>query len=238
MGIKLRKEGSQDNGPLRYYELEEVRRAGSRRQWAAIGVLALTTLGSLGIALAAIVKPAPVIVFDSKGRPIVFEETYRPALEPSKIRVEAFTEEFLGRYIGIDSTRLEDDFRQGLNMMYPQLREIVQKEGAEVARREKYRGGNVRSRFEGMEIRMQDFDPKNTSENIYLYAWAKQTFEPVLGNVDEEVSRWIFAKMILGREPVSRTIKWGLLVRYFEYYSFDTGEELELQRLKLMKGDG
>jgi len=224
------------SGEPRYYEIEELRRAGSRKLWAAIGVLALTTLALAFVTLALAIKPAAVIAFDATGRPIVFTDTYTPAQETTKVRVEWFLKYFLTKYLAIDSTRLDEDLATALNLMTPDLRAIVMTEGKEVERRKKYQGGNVRSSLQGLELRIGEFDPKG-SEPIYAYGWGRNVFEPIFGEVSDadKAQRFVFVKVMLERYPVTVTTPHGLLARYAEWLSFETEQQLEVQLLKLQR---
>lgn len=221
----------------RYYDIEQYRRTGSRKQWAAIAILACTTLASSGISFALAIKPAPVIAFDSQGKPILFEDTYAPATRTDRVRVDWFAQYFLEKFVAIDSSRLDRDLADALNLMTPRMREIELKDGAEIARRRQYRDGNVRSHLEQLEIRIGDFDPNDLSQPIYLYAWGQHVFEPLLGKVDNDSKtvRFVFFKMMLTREPVAKEIPHGLLISHFEWYSFETQDELDTELLKIRR---
>src|SRR5262252_7638752 len=106
-------------------ELEAFRRSVNRKHWFAIGALGVVALGCLVLALLAIIRPMPVLAFDARGRPILFEDTVTPRLELSKVRIEYFAEHFLEKFVGIDSGSISEDFTESLNMMTPRLRRIV-----------------------------------------------------------------------------------------------------------------
>src|SRR5688572_8447380 len=103
-------------------ELEAFRRSVNRKLWSAIGILALIAGGCVFLALLAVIRPIPVLAFDARGRPILFEDTVTPRLQLSNMRIEYFAQEFLEKFVGIDSANVTDDFSAALNMMTPRLR--------------------------------------------------------------------------------------------------------------------
>ena len=222
----------------RYFEIEELRRAGSRKLWAAIGVLSSTTVLSLLVTLALVVKPSPVIAFDATGRPIIFTDTYTPALEMTRVRAEWFTRFFLSKYITIDSTRLDEDLTGALNLMTPDLRDIVMLDGKEIERRTKYQGANVRSSLPDFDLRIGEFEPQG-KDPIYVYGWGRHVFEPIFGGTEQDkAQRFLFVKMQLDRYPVAKNIPHGLLVHYIDWKSFDSEADLNVELLKLQRDAG
>ncbi len=219
----------------RYFEIEALRRAGSRKMWVVIGLFGLTTAASLVIAIVAVIRPIPVVAFDKDGRAIVFTDTVSPALEMSKARVDWFVQHFLSKYIAIDSTRLDDDLTEALNLMTPELRDLVMADGSDIKRRKKYEGQNVRSSLQDLQVRIGDFDPKGRSP-IYVVGWGKHVYEPIFGGTDKDkATRWLFFKMQLARYAVTRLSPHGLLVHYIDWQSYDSEPELTAQLLKVQR---
>lgn len=222
-----------------YYDFEMERRKWRRTVWGAVLVtsaVSLTvSLGSILIALgatqAAKERPTPVVVFDSQGRPIVFTETVRPALEPDRVRVKHFAKTLIDHWVCVDSTRISEDIKQSLSMMTRGLQEHLLAEGKAIARREKYRDGNTRSHVEGLELRIGDFDPELRKQKIGLYAWGKLVFEPVQGEGDPQ-ELFMFVEANLVRTPVSEAAPWGLLADYVEFVQLEDAKALELQLIK------
>src|SRR5688572_31940087 len=93
-------------------ELEAFRRSVNRKLWFAVGSLGLVALGCVMLALLAIIRPIPVLAFDARGRPILFEDTVTPRLELSNMRIEYFAEVFLEKFVGIDSANVTEDFSE------------------------------------------------------------------------------------------------------------------------------
>src|SRR5687768_6396884 len=145
-------------------ELEAFRRSVNRKLWFAIGCLGLVALGCILLALLAIIRPMPVLAFDSRGRPILFEDTVTPRLQLSNLRIEYFTGLFLEKFVGIDSTNVTEDFSAALNMMTPRLRKIVMQEGKELERKRKNQDANLRSRFEEVQVRIAPYDSEKPDE--------------------------------------------------------------------------
>ncbi len=220
---------------MRYYEIEALRRAGSLKQWVVIAFLGVTSLASLLIAFLSIMRPIPVVAFDRDGRALVFNDTYTPALEMTKVRADWFIRYFLSKYLTVDSTRLDEDLTTALNLMTPDLRDIVMEDGGEVERRKKYQGGNVRSRLEDFELRIGDFDPMGKAP-IYAIGWGKHVFEPVFGGTDKDKAvRWLFVKLQIDRYAVTKLSPHGLLVHYVEWKSYDSEPELNVELLKVQR---
>ena len=213
------------------YDLDAYRRGVSRKMWTVIVTSLLTSVMSLAIAWAATTRNIPVIAFDSQGRPMLFEETIRPAFEVTKVRVEHFTLEFMKRLVGIDSTRLELDLQEALNMMSPRPREVFKRDGGEIERRLAYENGNVRSHFEELRFNISELGPDRHGD-IYLWVWGRQVFEAIEGKLEEPIVQWVYGKFVLERVGVTRETPYGLLVKYFESFPFDTREALETELLK------
>src|SRR5687767_6055134 len=141
-------------------ELEAFRRSVNRKLWFAVMTLAVVALASLALTVLAIIRPMPVLAFDARGRPILFEDTVTPRLQLSNMRIEYFAELFLEKFVGIDSTNITEDFSAALNMMTPRLRRIVMQDGQELERKRKHQDANLKSRFEEVQIRMGEYDPE------------------------------------------------------------------------------
>lgn len=215
------------------YDIEAFRRGINRKMWVVIAASIATSLLALLVALAAVARPVPVIAFDAKGRAIVFDDTVNPALEVTEVRIEHFTGLFLQRFVGIDSSRLQLDLAEAVNMMTPQARQIALREGREVKRRLAYEHGNVRSRFVDLQVRIGDLEPQGSGD-IYVVAWGKQLFEPIIAppTADETIEQWFYAEVVLAQVDISRQTPYGLLVKRIDSRPFDDIQKLEAALLK------
>jgi hypothetical protein len=219
---------------IRYSDIEEFRRAQSRKLWAAIAFMGGTNIVAVAVVAIVAIRPVPVIAFDSHGKAMVFKDTSTGSLQTDEVRVRQFTREFLDRFVGVDATRLQEDLKVALNMMTPLTRELVIKEGAQVERRKKYEGTDVRSSFPELEIRVEDFDPAAMDKDIHLFAWGRQEFSQIYG-ASPPVSQWIFIKAILERQVVRELTPYGLLVKYIEYSSYTDKDKMEAEMLRFTK---
>jgi hypothetical protein len=219
---------------LRYYELEAFQRRVRRFQWSALVVCAVVACLALVVALFAIAKPIPVVAFDAAGRPILFEDTLSPRRKLEQVRVEAFTTDFLERFVGVDSANLDRDLAKALNMMTPRLQEIVVKDADEMRRRVQYQDANVRSRFVSLQTKTSPYDPEDGSVRVYLIAWGEIAYEPREGLVDDAEQRrlWFFSQLALQRVAVTRQDIHGVKVDYVNTRFFETEEQLRLFSLK------
>ena len=213
----------------RYYEMEVFRRSVNRKLWIGMGGLLVVTVISLGLALIAFARPVPVVVFDSKGRPILFEDTATPRRELSDVRIEYFAEEFIRAYVGVDSAAITEDLKKALSMMTPVFRKAVAENQKELAERGKYRGRNIRSVMSSWKVRIGKYDPEDLAGKVYLLVTGKMSFEPRFGEMDGEgeVSRWFVTQLVLQRVPVTKLSVHGLLVDYCHTSLFDTKAEIE-----------
>lgn len=213
----------------RYYEIEAFRRSVNRKLWFGMTALVVVAVLSLGLALIAFARPLPVVVFDSKGRPILFEDTASPRRELTDIRIEYFAEEFIGAYVGVDSAAITEDLKKALGMMTPVFRKAVAEDQKELAERGKYRGQNIRSVMSELKVRIGKYDPEDLAGKIYLLVTGKMSFEPRFGEMDGEgeVSRWFVTQLVLQRVPVTKLSVHGLLVDYCHNGLFETKGELE-----------
>ena len=190
-------------------ELEAFRRSVNRKLWGAIGLLGAVALGCVLLALLAIIRPIPVLAFDARGRPILFEDTVTPRLELTNLRIEYFAEQFLERFVGIDSANISEDFAASLNMMTPRLRRIVIDEGKELERKKKHQDSNLKSRFEDVQVRIGRYDPEAPDERVHLIAFGRMVFEPKLGGLAERaqpVEQYFFAQLVLVRVPITQAL--------------------------------
>src|SRR5688572_21394573 len=210
-------------------ELEAFRRSVNRKLWFAIGFLGMVALGCVLLALLAIIRPIPVLAFDAKGRPLLFEDTVKPRLQLSDLRIEYFAEQFLEKFVGIDSANVSDDFSAALNMMTPRLRRIVIDEGKELERKRKHQDANLKTRFEEVEFKIGPYDAERPEERIHLIAFGRMVFGPKLGGLGEgePISQYVFAQLVLVRVPISKLAIHGLEVDFVHSRVFDSESELE-----------
>jgi hypothetical protein len=211
-------------------ELEAFRRSVNRKLWFAVGFLGLVALGCILLALLAIIRPIPVLAFDARGRPILFEDTVTPRLELTNLRIEYFAEEFLEKFVGIDSANVTEDFSEALNMMTPRLRRIVIGEGKELERKKKHQGSNLKSRFEHVQLRIGSYDPEAPGERIHLIAHGRMIFEPKVGGLAEgaqPVEEYFFTQLVLVRVPISKLSIHGLEVDFVHTRFFGSNVEME-----------
>ena len=150
----------------RYYELEAFRRSVNRKMWFGMGGLLAVAVLSLGLTLIALARPLPVVVFDSRGRPVLFEDTASPRREITDIRIEYFAKDFIESYVGVDSANITDDLEKSLNMMTPALRQAVKTDRKELAGRKSYEGKNIRSFISDWKVRIGKYDPKDLNGKI------------------------------------------------------------------------
>jgi hypothetical protein len=211
-------------------ELEAFRRSVNRKLWVAIGLLFLVALGCVLLALLAIIRPMPVLAFDARGRPILFEDTVTPRLQLSDLRIEYFTERFLEKFVGIDSANVTDDFSDALNMMTPRLRRIVIDEGRDLERKRKHQDSNLKSRFEEVEIRIAPYDPDRPEQRLHIIAFGRMSFGPKLGAVEESavpVEQFFFSQVVLVRVPITKLSIHGLEVDFVHTRFFESKAEME-----------
>lgn len=219
---------------LRYYELEQFKRSVRLFLWGALGICAVVAVLALGIALVALAKPIPVVAFDAEGRPIVFEDTMSPRLKLEQVRIEAFAEDFLGHWVGIDSSNLDRDMAGALNMMTPRLREIALHDEAQLQRRLDYDGANVRSRFVELRMKVSPYDAEDGSVRIYLIAWGELLYTPREGVVQDgqELSQHFFSQVAMQRIAITREHPHGLMVDYVNTKFFKDADELRRFSIK------
>lgn len=219
---------------LRYYELEEFKRGVRKFLWISLGICAVVAVLALGVALVALAKPIPVVAFDSQGRPIVFENTVTPRLKLEQVRIEAFAEDFLEYWVGIDSSNLDRDLADALNMMTPRLREIALHDEAQLQRRLDFEGANVRSRFVDVHTKISPYDAEDGSVRVYLIAWGEVLYEPREGVVQEgqELSQHFFSQIAMQRVAITREHPHGLMIDYVNTKFFKDADELRRFSLK------
>src|SRR5688572_15270258 len=211
-------------------ELEAFRRSVNRKLWFAVGFLGLVALGCVLVALLAIIRPMPVLAFDARGRPILFEDTVTPRLQLSNVRIEYFAEEFLDKFAGIDSDNLTEDFARALNMMTPRLRRIVVGEGKELERKRKFQTSNMKSKLEELQIRIGPHDADRIDERVHVIAFGKMIFAPKLGGLEEgakPVEEYFFSQLVLVRVPITKLSIHGLEVDFVHTRFFESRSEME-----------
>jgi hypothetical protein len=225
---------------LPYYELEDMRRTATKKLWLAIAITAVSAVMSCAVAAFAMIQPTPVIQFDAEGRVVRFTEHRDVGMEGHRIWIEDTILAFLDKWIAVDSTRLEEDFQASLNMLAPQLREIVLREGEAAKYRSQFMNLAVRSHLVDVEVKFNEVAPSD--KLIHFYAWGAVWLGP-LGALPSAGStqsthfrrRWFLAKGILGRRPISSGARRGLVVEQFSYDLADSAQGLETLKIKLMK---
>lgn len=221
----------------KYYELEQFRRSVNRKIWTVVCGSLLISLLCVGLAALHVLKPIPVVAFDQEGRAMMFADTMSPRLTLERVRVEYFSERFLELFVGIDSASIERDFADALNMMTPRLREIMMNDEGELARRAELADANVHSRFDGLTVKMADYDPEDTGAKVYAVATGKMVFEPRVGVLPEEegrgvITKHLFSELVFHRVPISKVAIHGMLVDYVHTKVFDNEEQLRVFALK------
>jgi hypothetical protein len=218
----------------RFYELEAFRRSVGRKLWFGMILLFIVSLGSLLLALVAIAKPVPVVAFDSQGRPVLFEDTVTPRQKLEDVRIEYFVQEFVRRYVGVDSAAITEDLNAALAMMTPAFRQIVAADEAELARRKQYEGQNIRSAVRDWKVRIGAYKPEDTSGKVHVLVTGKMVFEPRFGELEGggEVLRFFLSQIVLQRVPVTKISIHGLLVDFCHTRFFDSLQDLEVFALQ------
>jgi len=223
----------------RYYEIEQFRRSVNRKMWFVMLFLGTLTLLSLFTAFVAFARPIPVVVFDSKGRPVLFEDTVSPRQNMQDVRVEYFVQEFVRRWVGVDSVNIDDDMERALSMMTPAFRQVVMTNEDEISRRAKYKHQNVRSLIGDWKVRVGNYDHKKIDARINVLATGKMKFVPRFGEVaaekpgePTEVSRQFLSQIVLQRVPVTRVSIHGLLVEYCHTKFFENKKQLDAYMLE------
>jgi hypothetical protein len=212
----------------KYYEFEQMRRSINRKYLPAVIISLFLALVSMGIAFLAFARPIPVVVFDSAGKPILFEDTATPRMTMDDIRVTWFTKEFIKKWVGVDSARIDEDLHESLAMMTPVFRGIVIKEDAEVEKRAQYKNANLRALFDDWDVRIGKYDPEDFEGKIHTLVTGRMVFEPRFGQVEPgpdgevNIQSWFLAEVIVQRTPVRTNSVHGMLVRYAHTTMFDT----------------
>ncbi|MEQ8275142.1 MAG: hypothetical protein RMA76_09250 [Deltaproteobacteria bacterium] len=224
-----------------FVELEDFRRSVNRKIWFAVGGLVFVALAALGVAVVALARPIPVVVFDANWQPVLFEDTVRPRVEMANERVDTFTRHFLEKFSLVDSMDVEEDLSEATAMMTPRLRKIFLADEEEIARRRKTEDLNLKGRFEGLQIRLGDFDPGDVDARIYAVAWGAVVVTPKIHNSwaegeAPEHRQYYYAQIVLQRVPVSRASIHGLQVHHVKTWWFDSAEDLEVHRLQESEG--
>jgi hypothetical protein len=235
--MKHAKEKKETTLVPRYYELEQFRRSTNRKIWLGMTFLFVVTVLSLFLALVAFARPVPVVMLDSRGRPLLFEDTASPRREMTDVRIEYFAEEFLENFVGVDSAAVEENLQKALNMMTPRYRKIVSLDTEELSRRRQYLGQNLRSRFGDLKIRIGKYDPNDEQGKIYLLASGKMVFEPRFGELEGEgeVAKWFLSQLVLQRAPVTKLSIHGLQVDFCYTKIFENAAELEKHMLEKIR---
>lgn len=218
-----------------FVEIEQFRRSVNQKLWVAIGGLVLVAAGALGLAVIALARPIPVVVFDGDWRPVLFEDTVSPRLKLEEERVKAFAEQFLARFSLVDSMDLEEDMEEATAMMTPRLRRIFLADTAELDRRSKLEHANLKGRFESLTVEAAPFDAEDLNARILLVAYGRVGLRPKLQAAweqEREETQYIHAQVVLERVPITRSSIHGLQVDHVKTWWFDTADALEVHRLK------
>jgi len=223
----------------RYYEIESFRRSVNRKLWFVMLFLGTLTLFSLFTAFVAFARPVPVVVFDAKGRPVLFEDTVSPRQNMQDVRVEYFVQEFIRRWVGVDSVNIDDDLERALSMMTPSFRQVVMSNESEISRRAKYKHQNVRSLIGNWSVSIGKYDPAKIDSKINVLAKGKMKFVPRFGEVaaekhgeTTEVSQQFLTQIVLQRVPITRVSIHGLQVEYCHTKFFENKKQLDAYMLE------
>lgn len=226
----------QDVQPPRFIELSQRDRRRNRIVWAAlVGSWVVSLVCALAF-YASAVKLVPVVVVDGKGQPVLFDDTLRGRLHMEPVRIEYFAEQFLRRYVGIDSANLKEDLTEALNMMTPRWREVVKQDGREFERRRAYQDANLKTVFPDTAFNVNRYDPDDPQATLYMYACGRMQSVPKFGELDgplpKEATQWFLTELKLLREPITKQNIHGLAVDYAHTYVFATEDEYKLFVLK------
>ena len=219
----------------RNLELEDFRRAVNRKLWLGMGALSVAAIGALCVALALAVKPTPVVVFDSEGQPVVFEDTVTPALSMSELRVKAFARRFLKVFVAMDAQRMNEELAAATTMMTPRFRRIFVADDDAVQRRAQFRSLNLRARLGALTFRIAPFAEDDPTGRIHLWAWGPIVFRPASGPMNDEHShtQHVLVQLTLQRAPVSETTIHGLFVDFASTKMFETQSQLEAELVRV-----
>ena len=219
----------------RYVELETFRRSVNRKIWFVVVGLSSVVFVALGLLFVALVRPVPVIVLDTEGRPIVFRDTVTPRVTMTDVRIRYFATQFVRTFVCIDTASVLEDMTAALNMMTPRFRKIVLSEPKEMARRNKYAGPgmNLRSRLTTVDVRIGEYDPVDANQALFVLVIGRMEFRPRFGEDNEEpVVRFYYSELRLRRVPVTEQTIHGLLVDYVHTTFFDSKDLLEAHVLE------
>ena len=228
-----------------FLQRAQFERSVNRKLWAGGGLCGAVALGSLALAFLALARPTPVIAFDAKSRPIVFEDTVTPRLKLTHDRVEGFVEVFLSKLSLVDSHDLEEDLKEATDLMSERLRKVFLADSKEIERRGRVEQLNLKARFEQLDIHVADFDPDDLNARLYVAAYGAVVLSPkVHGFVDEaaveqEDVQYYYAQVVVDRVRLGRmspsSNPFGLQVDHVKTWWFDSAEDLEVHRLKERK---
>jgi len=217
----------------KYYEFESMRKTINRKYLPVVILSMLLAFVSMGFAFLAFARPIPVVVFDSQGQPILFEDTSTARMTMDNVRVEWFVTKFAKLWVGVDSANIQQDLQTSLNMMTPVLRKIILDEGAELSRRNEYKDANIRSLFDEIHVRIGKYDPNDFEGKISTLVTGRMTFVPRYGQLEPGpggetgIEKWFFTQVVIQRTPVRTNSVHGMLVHYVQTTLFDEKGKLE-----------
>ena len=213
----------------KYYEIETFRRSTNKKIWFGMIGLVAVALTSIFLALVALARPIPVVVFDNEGQPTLFTDTKLPRQTLTDVRIEYYTRDFIKKWVGVDSAAINEYLEESLKMMTPRHREIIINDEAGLAKRNSYHEKNLKTFFSNWKVRIGRYDPQDLSGLVHVLAVGKVTFEPRFGEMesgDSLVYRWFQSQLVLQRVPVSLVSIHGLQVDFEQTKFFDSEDDL------------
>ena len=214
-----------------YLELDQFRRSVERRFWITnLGLMTLA-FGSVAAAYMSYARPIPVVLID-QGKPVLFEDTVTPRLRPDAVRIEYFADQFVRRFVGIDSANLEMDLTEALNMMTPRMRQATVSEGSFASRRAFWKDTNARTYFDDadMMVRIGRYDADDPLAHIPVLVTGKMTYGAKFGDMpagSPEHVEYFAARLELERVEMTRQTIFGLAVNWASIDKFTSREQFE-----------
>jgi len=226
---KTKKKETKDTIIPRYYEVETFRRSTNRKIWFGMIGLVVVAMTSIFLALVALARPIPVVVFDNEGQPTLFTDTRLPRQTLTDVRIEYFCRDFIKKWVGVDSAAINEYLEESLKMMTPRRREIIINDEAGLTKRNGYHEKNIKTFFPEWKVRIGRYDPQDLSGIIHVLVNGRVTFEPRFGEMesgDSPVYRWFQSQLVLQRVPVSLVAIHGLQVDFEQTKFFDSEDDL------------
>ena len=215
-----------------YYDIEAYRQSVSKKLWAITLLSAVVAMGALGVAFVSVIKPTPVIAFDSQGKPQVFKDTVAPGLHLNDVRLEHFAMTFLKHFLLVDSTRLAEDYDVALGMMSSRMRDIVANEGVEAKRRAGFKESFLRMVFPiPPTVKIASYE--DTTTQFPMLVIGEITLRPIAGDGGGQDSKhWFLTELVARKAPVTQASPHGLLVDFVTTKLFDSKDARRLAMLK------